>query len=52
MDRAKVPTKHEAKKAYYVALSEAFLIWNPKKLEELTRAMRASGLQDEDVRLH
>ena len=52
MDRAKVPTKHEAKKAYYVALSEAFMIWNPEKLEELTSTMRASGLQDEDVRLH
>jgi hypothetical protein len=51
MDRAKVPTKHEAKKAYFVALSEAFLIWNPEKLEELTSKMRESGMQDEEVKL-
>jgi hypothetical protein len=51
MDRAKVPSKHEAKKAYFVALSEAFLIWNPDKLEDLMTWMRAGGMTEEEVRL-
>jgi hypothetical protein len=33
MNRARVPVKHEAKKAYFHALRNAFLIWNPKKVE-------------------
>jgi hypothetical protein len=51
MDCAKVPTKHEAKKTYFVALLEAFLIWNPEKLKELTSKMKESGKQDEEVKL-
>ena len=51
MDRAKIPSKHEAKKAYFVALSEAFLIWNPDKLKDLMTRMRAGGMTEEEVRL-
>lgn len=50
MDRAKVPVKHEAKKAYFVALREAFLVWNPTKLKELEDNMRNSGLTDEEIK--
>ena len=34
MDRAKVPVKHEAKKAFFVALRDAFLMWNEEKVNE------------------
>jgi hypothetical protein len=49
MDRAKVPIKHEAKKAYFVALRDAFLVWNPKKMAELEEMMRDSGMTDEEI---
>ena len=35
MNRTRVPIKHEAKKAYFIALRNAFLIWNTEKLEGL-----------------
>ena len=49
MDRAKVPVKHESKKAYFVALREAFFVWNPTKLAELEKNMRDSGLTEEEI---
>ena len=49
MDRTKVPTKHEAKKGYFVALRDAFMVWNPKKLKELENKMRDGGMSDEDI---
>ena len=50
MDRAKVPIKHEAKKSYFVALREAFLIWNPTKMAELEKTMRDSGMTDDEIK--
>jgi len=50
MDRTKVPVKHEAKKSYFVALREAFLIWNPTKMAELEKSMRESGMTDEEIK--
>ena len=49
MDRTKVPVKHEAKKGYYVALREAFLVWNPGRIKELEAKMRASGMTDDEI---
>lgn len=50
MDRSKVPMKHEAKKAYFVALREAFLVWNKDKMQELEAKMRESGMTDKEIR--
>jgi hypothetical protein len=49
MDRAKVPVKHESKKAYFVALREAFLVWNDIKLKELEDSMRDNGMTDDEI---
>ncbi|KAL7507187.1 hypothetical protein ACHAXN_004385 [Cyclotella atomus] len=49
MDRAKVPVKHESKKAYFVALRDAFLFWNPAKLKELEDAMMKSGMINDEI---
>jgi hypothetical protein len=49
MNRAKVPVNHEAKKAYFNALRNAFLIWNPKKVEELEGKMKEGGSTDEEI---
>ena len=50
MDRTKVLTKHEAKKGYFVALRDAFLVWNPEKKKELEDKMREGGMSDEEIR--
>jgi len=50
MDRTKVPIKHDAKKSYFVALREAFLIWNPTKMTELEKRMRESGMTDDEIK--
>lgn len=50
MDRTKVPVKHEAKKAFFVALREAFFVWNPQKLKELEDKMRDSGMTDDEIK--
>ncbi|KAL3770800.1 hypothetical protein ACHAWU_006359 [Discostella pseudostelligera] len=49
MDRTKVPIRHEARKGYFVALREAFFVWNPVKLKELEERMKNSGLSDEAI---
>ncbi len=45
MDRAKVPVKHEAKKGYFVALHNAFLLWNTIQNER-------PGEKDEGMQLN
>ena len=49
MDRTRVPVKHEAKKAYFVALRDVFLMWNEDKIAELERNMRRSGMTQEEI---
>mmetsp|Transcript_1037 Transcript_1037/g.2176 ORF Transcript_1037/g.2176 Transcript_1037/m.2176 type:complete len:649 (-) Transcript_1037:533-2479(-) len=49
MNRAKVPVKHEVKKAYFHALRNAFLIWNPKKVEEFESKMRKDGVDEKEI---
>jgi hypothetical protein len=44
------PMDHEAKKAFFVALRDAFFVWDKDKLEELMRHMREdNGLSQEDI---
>lgn len=50
MNRAKVPVKHEGKKAYFNALRNAFLIWNPKKVEEFDGKMRDDGMDEDEIK--
>ena len=49
MSRTRVPIKHEAKKAYFAALKNAFLIWNPEKLEKLKSKLREDGKTDNEI---
>jgi hypothetical protein len=49
MDRAKVPTKHEAKKGYFVALCDAFFEWDQDTLNDLKRRMSADGKTDKEI---
>jgi hypothetical protein len=50
MDRTKVPIRHEARKGYFVALREAFFVWNPVKLKDLEERMKNSGLSDDAIK--
>ena len=50
MDRTRVPVKHEAKKAFFVALREAYLMWNEDKIEELKGNMKAAGMTEEQIK--
>jgi hypothetical protein len=49
MDRTKTPHHHEAKKSYFVALREAFFVWNQSKLKELEEHMVEAGYTLEEV---
>ena len=49
MDRPKVPMRHEIKKAYFVALRDAWFIFNPKMLHDVKQALRAKGLSEADI---
>ena len=40
---------HEAKKAYFAALRDAFFVWNKEKLEELMEHMKEDGLSQEEI---
>ena len=42
-------TKHEFKKAYFVALREAMYIWNPVTYLKLHSRMKASGMSDDEI---
>lgn len=49
IDRIKVPTDHEGKKAFKVAYSNAMFEFNPTKLEELENHMRESGMTNVEI---
>ena len=49
MQRPYVPVKHEAKKGYYVALQNAFYVWNEEKMAELEHRMEAAGLTKHEI---
>ena len=49
-DRAKVSMHHSSKKAYYVALTRAFFIWDEEDLNEVTKVLReVEHLSDEEI---
>ena len=50
MDRTKVPIKHEAKKAFFTALRDAFLMWNEEKIQELEEHMQKEGKSTSDIK--
>ena len=41
--------KHKAKKVFFVARMNAFLVWNPEKLKELEDKMRESGMTEKEI---
>ena len=45
MDRAHVPVHHELKKAYFMALSKAFLVFDPTMLQEVRRRLKENDPQ-------
>jgi hypothetical protein len=49
MFRTKVPVKHEYKKAYYVALMNAFLSWDQNRLNEVKEKLAGNGWSDDDI---
>ena len=49
MDRAKVPVKHEYKKAYFVALMNAFLVWDKTKFNTISSILQDSGWSKDTV---
>ena len=48
-DRPKVPMKHEAKKAYHVALRDAWMIFDPVILGEVQDTLRYKGFDEHDI---
>jgi hypothetical protein len=49
MQRPYVPVKHEAKKGYYVALQNAFFVWNESQMEDLVSKMMKSGMSIDEI---
>ena len=49
MDRPKVPVKHAAKKGYFVALQNAFFIWDEDQMTDLRERMKKAGKTDEEI---
>ena len=51
MDRAQTPMSHELKKAYFMALSKAFLEFDPILLAEVRKKMKEKtpGLTDDEI---
>ena len=49
MKRHITPMHHEGKKSFFVALRDAFLVWNKDKLEELKGHLREEGRSEEEI---
>jgi len=49
MDRIKVPMHHSFRKAYFVALTEAWYEWNEEDLERVKVALRGVGCSTADI---
>ena len=49
MQRIITPTHHEGKKAFFVALRDAFFMWDKEKLDELIAHMIADGVTPEEI---
>ena len=49
MDRPKVPTQHEAKKAYFVALRDAWFLWDTERLATVMERLHAAGKSQKEI---
>ncbi|KAJ1633187.1 hypothetical protein T492DRAFT_904426 [Pavlovales sp. CCMP2436] len=49
MNRAKMPMHHSSKKGYYVALQNAWFVWDASILERVKASLRAYGMADERI---
>jgi hypothetical protein len=49
MDRVKVPMRHTSKKAYYVALTRAFFLWDKEGLEVAKDKLREENMSEADI---
>ncbi|KAK3271924.1 hypothetical protein CYMTET_19751 [Cymbomonas tetramitiformis] len=49
MDRPKVPVHHEFKKAYFVALMEAWFAWEPVALDKVKAILKSNGASDAEI---
>lgn len=49
MNRAKVPVRHEYKKTYYVALMNAFFVWDESRLKEVKKTLKDNGWSDQEI---
>ncbi|KAG7358280.1 hypothetical protein IV203_014867 [Nitzschia inconspicua] len=49
IDRAKIPVRHEFKKAFKVSMSRAFLEYEPAKLEKVKGKLMERGWTDEEI---
>jgi len=50
MDRIRVPVKHAYRKAFFVALSEAFFAWDPRYMEQAREALKiVEGKSDAEI---
>lgn len=49
MERPPVPVRHSLKKAYKVALMEAWYSWNPEGFNEVVDKLKAEGKSDEQI---
>jgi hypothetical protein len=49
MNRPRVPVKHEAKKGFFVALQNAFFIWNESQMDKLVSSMIESGVDENEI---
>ena len=49
LDRTKISIKHEAKKAFFVVLRDAWLVWNEDKKQELEANMKAANMTDGEI---
>jgi hypothetical protein len=49
MNRPYVPINHEAKKGYFVALQNAFFVYNEEQMKHLVDRMKDSGVTDGEI---
>ena len=49
MDRCKISVKSALKKAYFVALMNAFFIWDEEIMDELRQRMKDSGMTEKEI---
>ena len=49
LNRIRVPVRQCCKKAFFVALSEAFFVWEPTMLKKVSERLRRAGWTEEAI---